>query len=116
MLSEEEILELERFNEIDTPEYEKKNSNSLFKLPIFQPTAAAAMMYNMQNVTVQREMQKQLKTVTSNELNNNSNEINKLFNTNLMAENKLYDNTFTSIILNENFDTNTENLNKSGLF
>lgn len=59
ILTEEELRNLSDQGEIDSLEYEKKNANSLFKLPIFQPSAAAAMMYNMQNVSVQRELQKQ---------------------------------------------------------
>lgn len=54
MMTEEEVLDLE---EKEDQEFEK--SNSLFKLPVFQPSAAAAMMYNIQNVSVQREIQKQ---------------------------------------------------------
>lgn len=41
-------------------EYQKQKSNSLFKIPIFQPSAAAAMMYNMQNVSIQQRNLKQI--------------------------------------------------------
>lgn len=54
ILTDEEVLALQDQRGTEE-EYEKKNANTLFKLPIFQPSAAAAMMYNMQTVSVQRE-------------------------------------------------------------
>lgn len=50
ILTDEEITELRGQHDSEA-EYEKKNANSLFKLPIFQPSAAA-MMYSMQNQEV----------------------------------------------------------------
>ena len=58
ILSTEEILELQEQGFVE--EERKSKENSLFKLPIFQPSAAAAMMYNMQNVNVQREIQRHI--------------------------------------------------------
>ncbi len=69
ILTDDEVLDLEENDELEKLEYEKKNSNTLFKLPVFQPSAAAAMMYNMQNVSMQREMQKQ-QTIDANETTN----------------------------------------------
>ena len=60
LLTEEEVQELQESTETEL------NSNSLFKLPVFQPSAAAAMMYNMQNVSVQRELQRQQKIESTN--------------------------------------------------
>ena len=69
ILTDEEIMALEDTE--NAIEYERKNANSLFKLPVFQPSAAAAMMYNIQNVSVQREMQKQLNNELTKENNEN---------------------------------------------
>lgn len=54
-MSGDEIIKME--NEIDVLHDKKKNS--ILDIPVFQPTAAAAMMYNIQNDSLQREKQKQ---------------------------------------------------------
>ena len=46
-------------------EKQRQQGNSFFKIPIFQPTAAAAMMYNLQNVTIK---QKQITDSLQNKL------------------------------------------------
>lgn len=81
LLTEKEVTDLQ-----DTTENES-TSNSLFKLPVFQPSAAAAMMYNMQNVSVQRELQRQQNienTINNLSIHNdyveNVNETGKYFN------------------------------------
>lgn len=53
-LSEDEIIRLETGGDNEA-EINKQNSNSVLKIPIFQPTAAAAMMYNIQSATLQRK-------------------------------------------------------------
>lgn len=60
-LSNEEITKLEYEEPSDNfDQQQSQNTNSFIKLPIFQPTAAAAMMYNMQNVSLQqRKIKKQ---------------------------------------------------------
>ena len=66
-LSIEDMLKLEGYNENDQ-EYEyqtQKSSNSFFKIPIFQPTAAAAMMYN---VSMHKQQQQQKNQQKSDEL------------------------------------------------
>ncbi len=70
VLTDEEVLDLEDNDELEKLENEKKSANSLFKLPVFQPSAAAAMMYNMQSVSLKREIQKQ-QNIDANESNNN---------------------------------------------
>jgi hypothetical protein len=54
-LTSEELIKLED-NEMQ--ESDLKIQNSSFKIPVIQPTAAAAMMYNMQYSTIQREKSK----------------------------------------------------------
>jgi hypothetical protein len=62
-MSSEELskLELEDPDRTDRPRQELRNNPSSFmKLPVFQPTAAAAMMYQMQNISLQqRKVKKQ---------------------------------------------------------
>lgn len=58
ILTNDEILDLQSQGYVEEEEERKNKESSLFKLPIFQPSAAAAMMYNMQNVNVQREIQR----------------------------------------------------------
>lgn len=49
LISEDEAARLEEEGHRELEEYNKQKANSLFKIPIFQPTAAAAIMYNSQN-------------------------------------------------------------------
>ena len=61
-LSTEEILQLELDCDTNSNELTKQSaSNSILKLPVFQPTAAAAMMYQIQSTSQQKEKQKILK-------------------------------------------------------
>jgi hypothetical protein len=49
--------EIHRLENAADAEAERK-TGSLFKIPMFQPTAAAAIMYNMQNVTIKQHNQR----------------------------------------------------------
>lgn len=61
-LSTEEILQLELDCDTNSNELTKQSaSNSILKLPVFQPTAAAAMMYQIQSTSQQKEKRKILK-------------------------------------------------------
>ena len=53
---------------MNEPRQDMRNSNSFFKLPVFQPTAAAAMMYNIQNISLQQRKIK--KSEVSNDPSN----------------------------------------------
>ena len=55
MLSMEEMMKLESVSLKEENEKEAAVAASALKIPIFQPTAAVAMMYNMQNNSLQRE-------------------------------------------------------------
>ena len=54
-LTPEELYKLECVANEKEMEKQKSQSSSFFKIPIFQPTAAAAMMYNMQNATIKQK-------------------------------------------------------------
>ncbi len=76
-LTQEEIHKLEcaADNEKEI-EKQKHQTYSSFKLPIFQPTAAAAMMYNMQSATIKQkrisDTEKEAR-IQSNDANHHSN-------------------------------------------
>ena len=61
-LSPDEIIQLELDSETHSNELTKQSaSNSILKLPVFQPTAAAAMMYQIQSTSQQKEKLKIMK-------------------------------------------------------
>lgn len=86
-LTQDEIHQLEcaADNELEQQQ-QKQQANSNFKIPIFQPTAAAAMMYNMQNLTLKQHnkqnnensMYMRSKSITNTlPLSNSSNVVDK---------------------------------------
>lgn len=81
-LSIEDTMKLEEDFQKETDNELKKQNSSIFKIPIFQPTAAAAMMYNMQNVTMQHQQRskQQLENQNGNEdlINNTGTKTNSL--------------------------------------
>ena len=54
-LTSDELYKLECTANEKELEKQRSQSSSFFKIPIFQPTAAAAMMYNMQNATIKKK-------------------------------------------------------------
>jgi len=75
-------MKLEEDFQKETDNELKKQNSSIFKIPIFQPTAAAAMMYNMQNVTMQQQQRtkQQLENQNGSEdlINNTGTKTNSL--------------------------------------
>jgi hypothetical protein len=54
-ITSDELSKLECAANEKELERQKSQSSSFFKIPIFQPTAAAAMFYNMQNATIKKK-------------------------------------------------------------
>ena len=72
MISEDEAVRLEEEGQRELEEYNKQKTNSFFKIPVFQPTAAAAMMYNIQNHH-QQQHQQQVKKLENESTDDNAN-------------------------------------------
>jgi len=77
-LSPEELLQLELDDENNSNETTKQAaSNTIHKLPVFQPTAAAAMMYQIQSTSQQLQKEKQLSKMKRPELTLNNLYVNQ---------------------------------------
>ena len=99
-LSPDEIVQLELQGETYFGEISKQsNSNSILKLPVFQPTAAAAMMYNIQNSQQMEKLKVKKNEMSLNNLYVNQNLVKK--STSPMLESNTLDVNLVNEILSK---------------